>query len=832
MTRASQDANPTARRAPAREWFLAALFFALLATALHARALFSSATYYFGDLGDQHLPLHLTVRRMISAGQWPLWSPGIFGGYPIFAEGQVGACYPLNFLLHLGKLPAAFALEGTLWLHSWLAGLFTYGLARRCQRSSAASLLAGVLFASSGYLTARIIHLPVFRAAIWLPLELALLESARTASGRPRARWLLLLTLTIGVQATAFHPPQTFYSLAALLIAALAAGWGRSSGTTRSGIAAWVAIPAVIGAGLCLAAAQLLPTWELYRHSARAMVGGYDYLTQFSLPILQSPTLILPNLFGSPATGDYWGAPNYWELNGFIGALPLLLAALGARQAWRDPAGRAFVLLAGVGFALALGKDNPVYHLLLALPGFNLFKAPSRWLLLFTVGVVGLAAYGVDRLRSTPPRWASRAAVGVAVLGLVAVLLLAVTRPAVRSLAGSILERRDARAVPTQSGLGPREPDYYRQQLRRRLDPYLNRRLADFGWLALLGVGAAFALRQRVSPTTRLAALAGLATADLFRFGFGYQPLIAPDYHTRPAALTAAIHADGARGRIWLDGFSNWEMALTAGRSGWSGGAEVAWARREALPWSMALTQRLAVGHGGAPLPPHRWAGLVGAIQRAIQPAPVVRELTGQATQPPQSVARTLGKLGFAYVISPRNLTPFGFLPLARAAGLTLYRNPEARPRAYLASHWESASTEAESLSHLMGIAEAVIEAPIPPPASTPPAITDSVRWLRDEPAHVVLAIRAEGPRWLVLTDRFFPGWFATVDGAPTPIWRANYWARAVHLPPGEHVVAFNYQPHSVRVGLFLSLTSLAGVLAALITTLLTSAPSLPRKPG
>jgi uncharacterized membrane protein YfhO len=59
---------------------------------------------------------------------------------------------------------------------------------------------------------------------------------------------------------------------------------------------------------------------------------------------------------------------------------------------------------------------------------------------------------------------------------------------------------------------------------------------------------------------------------------------------------------------------------------------------------------------------------------------------------------------------------------------------------------------------------------------------------------------------YLILLDTFYPGWLATVDGQPTPIYRANYIGRAVFLPAGEHTVHFQYHPLSFRLGVWVTL--------------------------
>jgi hypothetical protein len=67
----------------------------------------------------------------------------------------------------------------------------------------------------------------------------------------------------------------------------------------------------------------------------------------------------------------------------------------------------------------------------------------------------------------------------------------------------------------------------------------------------------------------------------------------------------------------------------------------------------------------------------------------------------------------------------------------------------------------------------------------------------------------------LVLTDNYYPGWKASVDGKDTEIYRANYTFRAIKLPAGKHNVKFIFDPISFRLGLIISLAS-AGILLIL----------------
>jgi len=77
---------------------------------------------------------------------------------------------------------------------------------------------------------------------------------------------------------------------------------------------------------------------------------------------------------------------------------------------------------------------------------------------------------------------------------------------------------------------------------------------------------------------------------------------------------------------------------------------------------------------------------------------------------------------------------------------------------------------------------------------------------LRHEPTEVEIAVRASDPGYLVLTDNYYDGWTATIDGAPTQVFRANHTFRAVAVPAGEHTIVFRFEPRALRAGAMISL--------------------------
>jgi len=80
-----------------------------------------------------------------------------------------------------------------------------------------------------------------------------------------------------------------------------------------------------------------------------------------------------------------------------------------------------------------------------------------------------------------------------------------------------------------------------------------------------------------------------------------------------------------------------------------------------------------------------------------------------------------------------------------------------------------------------------------------------------------VLSVDTPADGVLVLSEMYYPGWQATVDGNEATIWRANAGLRALPLTAGQHEVTLVYRPLSFQVGVVLSLISLALLASGMI---------------
>jgi len=163
--------------------------------------------------------------------------------------------------------------------------------------------------------------------------------------------------------------------------------------------------------------------------------------------------------------------------------------------------------------------------------------------------------------------------------------------------------------------------------------------------------------------------------------------------------------------------------------------------------------------------------------------------------------------------------------------GAPIYENADALPRAFAVYSWRvfedpDAALAAVASGAVPVATTAVLEehppAELGPPTPDAPAAPVAIRHYAPESVEVETTV--DRPALVVLTDTFYPGWEATVDGQPVPILRADYLFRAVPITAGSHTVRFTYRPASVRIGA-------ACTAAALVTLAVVGVASRRRTP-
>ncbi len=353
--------------------------------------LFKDQAYYPGDVSRLYLPLQTAFRDALASGRLPWWNSSIGAGYPLLAEGEVAALYPLSWLA-VSASTAVRGLSLLVVLHYLLAGWGWYLFGRSLGASRLAAYAGALVACLGGYSIAHLSHVAIVATTAWLPWLLFLTQRVTTEAGpRRRLPAALALALASALYLLAGHIQTALLGLAMVICFGIVRLWPHP-GTTHLGhrVGLWLAALAL---GAVLAAPQLLVSAELTLVSQRAGGLSEDYFTSYSFHPYLLATYISPYALGNPFP------EGSVEVMGYVGLLPLLLSLLAiikstSRSKWF------FLAFALSGLFMATGRWNPLYGYLVRLPVLNLFRAPSRYLYWTGVGVAVLTMLGLDWIRS------------------------------------------------------------------------------------------------------------------------------------------------------------------------------------------------------------------------------------------------------------------------------------------------------------------------------------------------------------------------------------------------------------------------------------------------
>jgi hypothetical protein len=607
----------------------------------------------------------------------------------------------------------------------------------------AGAWFGGLAWLLNGFAVVWFEH-PLTGVACWLPW---LLVAVDHASVRPGARSIAWLACAVAASILSGHPETVMKVLLLTAAWALHRAWGRPRG-------AWLALAAGGAAGVLLSAVQIVPFAEYLRASEALMRRSATTTNDAFMPAATAITALVPDFLGNPARGAYlplanrFGvASNYGEQQVYAGAVTLLLAPLGLAAAWRDARTRFFGLALVAALALMYGLPG-VLALVSHLPILRV-SILSRFGLVAIASVIVLASRGVDALAADVDprdgRRASRVLAWTLAASLAAIALASLALDGALDAAGLSAVSHRASALAVAALLAG----------------------ALLAWLRLGG---------RLAARGFAVAICALVALELSVTAHGFHETMAPRDVLPVVPEIAAVKRDAGVFRVY-----GWGTALAPN-------AAMAYGLQDARGWD-------GVG-------PARYTRLLdlGYLRQSMDPA---RHLANPVL---------LDLLNVKYVFVPPGLSLAAprFVPVAGVAGL--YENTRVQPRAFLASEYRVlADRELEGTLHgrHANLATTVLLERELAAAERPDAAGTGVgaaRITHYRGAYVEIETEAGGRRLLLLADAHYPGWTATVDGAPVTVHRADYALRAVSVPAGRHTVRFEYAPWTLRVGLGITL--------------------------
>ena len=725
------------------------------------------------DSKNQFYAMFRFLGDALRHGTVPLWNPFQYAGYPAVADPQSLVSTPTMLLFALVAPDASMQVfDAMVFSHLVLGGLGMLGLARRWGWHPLAALLAALVFAFGGAAAGRLQHTGMIISYGFFPPALWALQAAldRRSLALGVAAGLLAALMALGRDQVAF-----------LLCLVLAGAVSRE--IFREGIplaALRRRLPVLLVASVTVMAIMAVPillTMQLLHDSNRPGI-SYGVALQGSLDPANLLTLFAPDAFGSlDRPYGYWGpgtttifGDNYTDRSTnylFAGTLPLVLVLwhglAGGRLGERGV--RALALMGAAAILFALGRFTPVFGLAFDLiPGVSLYRRPADAAFVLNIALAFASGYLLQRfLESGLPKlgWARLAAV------LLAVALVFGSGLALSSGAGhlgsALLALTTAAAA---AALGMTILAWGRTPSRRPV---------------AAAVLVAFTAAQLAWRNADAA-----INAEPSRNYSAYEPN--PSQTAALAALRADMAPRLARGErprievLGLDG--SWQNA--------------------------AMVLKLEDTAGYNPL-------RIGAYSRAVG--------VGENSDAPHWRAfpdtfrgynsRLATLLGLDYLVLDR---PIADLPrqvprpratlLYAGSHIDVYRldNPTV-PRAIFVTAWRFfdgvAAIDSGMLPDFRLGSEALIDdadrgrVPANPAQPTPVATGAAAITAADDDV-VTIAVEAPAAGILVLHDLYYPGWEARIDGAPSPVLRADLLFRGVAVPAGHHTVQFRFHPFSL----------------------------------
>ena len=708
------------------------------------------------------------LARSLADGQSPFWTPNIYAGWPQIADPQSLIFSPLHLLVALlGPTPSFRLADGVAFGYLFIGGVGVILLFRERGWHVAGAVVAAFAFAWGGSNASRIQHIGQVESLAFLPLTLWFLMRALE-----RPSWLA--GIGAGLCGAVIVLGRDQVSLLALYVLAGFVLWHWLAGPGRVARLEASIKPLAAGAvaGLLVVTVPVVLSALLAADSNRPEI-GLQSAGHGSLHPAHLLMLVFADIFGaSDFHLDFWGPPSFpWHAAfgdtelylaqnmgqiycGALIAVTVLSFGLIRGVAWaRDIR---FFTIATVLLALyALGWYTPAFRVMYGLfPGVPLFRRPADATFVFCALLAIVGGYLVHRWVTgtvpAPRHWQRELEV-LAAAGLIVGEFV---------LAAKVGELHEA-IIPIVWGVA------FAAAACAVL--YFARSTARYGALVPAILLAAFSvadLRFNNGPNKST----GLppATYDALR----------PDTQNETVRLLkaklAAAAAPDRRDRVELVGVGyHWpNIGLIDGFDHLFGHN----------PLRLADFQRATAALDTIAGPDQRqFSPLLPSYRSTLEDLFGVRFIASSVPIEQVDTSLKAGDLNF----------------IARTKDAYIYENPRALPRIMVVSDWRVA--DFDELLRYGGWPDVdprhTVLLEHPPAGMTPGPTGGMARIAVYHNTEIVIEAQAPAGGFLVLNDIWHPWWRASVDGVPAEILKANVLFRAVHVPPGEHVVRFTFHP-------------------------------------
>jgi hypothetical protein len=686
--------------------------------------------------------------------QIPLWNPYSFSGTPQLANYQSAVLSPFNLLFFI--LPFIDAWSLLVLLQPLLAGIFMYLYLKTLKISKEGALIGSLGFMFCGFITTWMAYATLAYAILFLPLALLAIEKFYQTQ---KNRFLILLSFCLPLSFFSGHFQVSIYFL--LFVSAYILFKFLQTKSLLNTL--YLMLYAFLG--ILLSLPQLLPSVEAYTQSLRSGMFEKGEV----IPWGYLSTFLVPDFLGNPVTRNDWFG-HYAEWNAYVGVIPLMLGFYAIFRVRKKE-----ILFFGLMALLAIlfSFQTPLLDFLVALkiPVLST-SAASRIIVLFSFSLAVLAGYGFEKLIHDIKQKNIRAiylllTLFVMIFALLwAVVLLKLILPL------------DKIVIAKQNLILPTVLFFV------------------FWVLTILGLLVAHFKKGFFIKILPLALIL-IVAFDLLRFSGKWMPF----------DLRSLMHPNIPIAQE-LNKISGFDRVMSN-----IGGEGTLYYRLPSLDGYDAVYIK-------------RYGEFIASLDKGI-----LTESGRSVVNFPKNglyTKQAINLLGVKYIVHKvaDGHAPWAFSFWTYQAGTfptiyndgvyQIFENKSVFSRAFLVNSYAVESNPQKILdtmfSSSVNLKKTIVLEQDPKLKLNGEGIANISKYSSGK---ISIATNSNGNNLLFLSDTYYPGWQAYVDGKKTQIYRADFAFRAVFVPKGQHRVEFVYSPLSFNLGV------LAGALGLLTIILL-----------
>lgn len=695
----------------------------------------------------------------LKSGYFPFWNPYVFSGNTHFANLQSGVFYPVNFLFFIFPFIEAWTVYIILQYVFLFIG--TYLFLRQIKLTSPASLLGAVAFSFSGFFTVWGYYGNLGHTMWLLPFMLYFIEKIFTTTER---KWYFLLVFFVACSIFAGYVQLSMYILMLSSAYTIVHFFMQNKKEYRK----YVFIFLSLIAGVLFSAVQLIPLYEALSLSLRSNY-TYSVLLTRLMPPESVITLLAPDFFGNPATNNYFlRGDSSLERAAFIGVWPLIFAVLAILS--KKTFHKRFFVWASFIIILSVISIPPVaYFHSIGIP-FLSTGIPTRALSIMCFCLAVLGSIGADKYIKGDIK-KRNVIITLGIFSLIFVCLWALTY-----------------LIP--------DPRFHVSR-RNLILP-----------TAIFFVGC-FLLFTHIQKKIIISMIIVLTIIELFYSFQKFNSFVPKSFVYPKNYISQKLRDIQGIDRFWGYGSAS-------------------------IDTNYQIIEKIYGTDGYDPLFSKQYGELTnasktgsisGEVERSVAnifPGYGVNELKQNPFR-----QRILDLAGVKYVLNIKGTAGVDsafskdmYDLQWEGNGWQIYRNRNVLDRIMLFGKYKVQKNTGDILKTLyspdFNYHKILLLEEDPGSSFTIQNDAKSmVKVLEYTPNRIKIQTNSSTDQLLFVSDNYFPGWRATVDGKDIKILRANYTFRAVPVKKGEHIVVMSYLPKSFIIGVAVSATVLAGLLIA-----------------